>query len=107
MGLGLALVCNALVSRVRASVSDISAGGQNSSVIGISTCSLPVAQAGFGVTIQVGGTRRGGGIIAAITVTTTKSDLPSSSAGKGSHAIVAGLFSLRRRLKQAVRRFPD
>jgi hypothetical protein len=69
-GFGLVLARNASVSR--ASVSDISAGGGNSSVTGMSACSLPAAQAGFGVTIQVGGIRRGGGTIAAITVTTTK-----------------------------------
>jgi hypothetical protein len=49
----------------RASVRDISAG--DSSAIGMSACSLSAAPDGFGVTIHVGGIRRGGGIIAAIT----------------------------------------
>ena len=59
-GLGLASV-----RRVRASAREISAGGRNSPAVGIMF--ITGGQAGFGVTIHVGGIRRGGRIIAAIT----------------------------------------
>jgi uncharacterized membrane protein HdeD (DUF308 family) len=36
-------------------VREISTGGRNSSAVGIPACSLSAAQAGFGVTIHVGG----------------------------------------------------